>query len=158
MGNSEERRPDFPTPWKEVAVAACQQPVSLVKCPLCGEIGVSGEWILVDANTRETAVDLHCAACGARERTRIALPEGAAAFYPLERLPMVAEVIAKEFEKHKEFLLAPTVRRADGNLYMEPSLGIVKNVIFFRQLSDITAPSDTDAAAQSLPRLIVPPT
>ena len=40
----------------------------------------------------------------------------------------------EEFEKHKEFLLAPTIHRADGNLYMEPMLGIIKNVIFFRQL------------------------
>ncbi|MDZ7616655.1 MAG: hypothetical protein U1E05_06605 [Patescibacteria group bacterium] len=78
--------------------------------------------------------------------------------YPVSGSPPMLARFKAEFEKHKEFLLAPTVRRADGNLYMEPSLGIVKNVILFRQLSDITAPFDTDAAAQSLPQFIVPPT
>jgi len=54
-------------------------------------------------------------------------------------------------------MLAPAIHHADGKLYMEPMLGIIKNVVFFRQLSDITAPDDTDAAALMLPQLITPP-
>ena len=306
MSNGEGIRSGSTDSWKEVAVAVCRSPFLSVKCPLCGTIGVFGKWNLLEAKSRETSVDLHCSACDARESVRIALPEDAAAFYPFERFPLVAEAIAKEiesiatrvqrhaktmpaaaftthplwaeakwsattyqfhptgevppimglvfenveagleifreaerqmnhedrfeeirvsiiegavpgqehrpgysvhicadpealcahatlddfvvdpsivpflgqwnrhypvpgappllaefreeFEKHKEFLLAPTIRRADGKLYMEPSLGIIKNVIFFRQLSDITAPDDTDAAAPSLPQFITPPT
>ncbi len=306
MSNGEEIPSGQHDPWQETAGAVCGSPLSAAMCPVCGEIRVSGEWNLVDAKSRETSVDLHCSACGARESVRIVLPEGAVAFYPLERLPLVADAIAKEiesiaarvqrhvktmpaavftthplwaeakwsattyqfhptgeappvmglvfenveagleifreaerqmnhedrfeeirisiiegpvpgqehrpgysvhisadpdalcahatmndlvvdpsivpflgqwnrhypvpgappmlarfkeqFQRHGEFLLAPAVRRADGKLYMEPSLGIIKNLVFFRQLSDITAPDDTDAAAQSLPQLIVPPT
>ncbi len=305
MSNGEEVRSGPPSPWKDAAAAVCQSPFLSVKCPLCGATAVLGEWNLLSAKSRETSVDLHCAACGARESVRIALPEDAVAFYPLERFPLVVEAIAEEiesiaervqrhartmpaaaftthplwaeaewsattyqwhptseappimglvfenveagleifreaerqmnhedrfeeirvsiiegmvsgqehrpgysvhicadpealcahatmddfvvdpsivpflgqwnrhypvpgappllprfkeeFEKHNEFLLAPAIRRADGNLYMEPRLGIIKNIIFFRQLSDITTPDDTDAAAQSLPQLITPP-
>jgi len=263
------------------------------------------EWNLLSARTRETSVDLHCSACGARESVRIVLPEGAPTFYPFERFPLVAQSLEREiesittcvqqhvktmpaaaftthplwaeakwsattykwhptseappvmglvfdnveagleifreaerqmnhedrfeeirisiiegavpgqehrpgysvhicadpealsahatmedlvvdssivpflgqwnrhypvpgappllprfmqeFEKHQEFLLAPTIRRGDGNLYMEPTLGIIKNVIVFRQLSEITTPDDIDAAALMLPQLITPP-
>jgi hypothetical protein len=273
---------------------------------LCGATGVLGKWNLLGVKSRETSVDLHCSACGAQESVRIALPEGAAACWPFERFPLVAQAIAEEvesiaarvqrhaktmpaaaftthplwaeakwsattykwhptseappvmglvfenveagleifreaerqmnhedrfeeirvsiiegtvpgqehrpgysvhicadpdalaahatlddfvvdpnvvpflgqwnrhypvpgappllarfkeeFEKHKEFLLAPATRRADGNLYMEPMLGIIKNVIFFRQLSDITTPDDADATALLLPEFITPPT
>ena len=55
-------------------------------------------------------------------------------------------------------MLAPTIRHADGNLFMVPELGIIKNVILFRQLADITTPDDTDAAALLLPEFITPPT
>ena len=305
MSNGEEIRSDSPGPWKEAAVAACQSPLSSVKCPLCGATAVLGEWNLLDAKSRETSVDLHCSACGARENVRIALPDGAAPCCPLERFPLVAKAVAKEvesfaarvrqhaktmpaaaftthplwaeakwsattykfhptgevppimglvfenvkagleifreterqmnhedrfeeirlsiiegavagqehrpgysvhicadpdalaahatmddlvvdprvvpflgqwnrhypvpgappllarfkeeFEKHKEFLLAPAIHRDDGKLYMEPTLGIIKNVLFFRQLSDITTPDDPDAAALMLPQLITPP-
>lgn len=303
MGN--EVRSGLSNLWQNTATAACQSPGSSVKCPLCGAIAVLGEWNLLNAQSREAAVDLHCSGCGTRESARIALPEDAAPCWPLGRFPMVAEAIAKEaesvaarvqrhaktmpaaafathplwaearwsattykwhptsesppimglvfenvdaglkifrdakrqmrhedrfdeirvsiiegavpgqeqrpgysvhicadpnalaaratlddlvvdpsivpllgqwnrhypmpgappllarfkdeFEKHNEFLLAPAIRHADDRLYIEPELGIVKRIIFFRQLSDITTPDDTDAAALMLPQLIVPP-
>jgi hypothetical protein len=49
------------------------------------------------------------------------------------------------------------IRHADGNQYMQPELGIIKNVIHFRQLSEITAGDDPDLAALLLPQLITPP-
>jgi hypothetical protein len=54
-------------------------------------------------------------------------------------------------------MLAPTVRRPSGKLYMKPELGIIKKAIVFRKLSDITSPDDIDAAAALLPQLITPP-
>jgi hypothetical protein len=63
----------------------------------------------------------------------------------------------EEFAKHQEFLLAPVTRRADGQLYTDPMLGIIKNVIHFRRLSDITTADDPDAAALLLPQFITPP-
>jgi hypothetical protein len=77
--------------------------------------------------------------------------------YPVPGTPLLLPRFKEEFEKHKEFMLAPTIRRDDGNLYMVPELGIIKNAIIFRQLSDITPPDDTDAAALLLPELITPP-
>jgi predicted RNA-binding Zn-ribbon protein involved in translation (DUF1610 family) len=304
MSNGEEIRSDLLGAWKEVATFAFQQPFSLVKCPVCGETALSVKWNLLSTKSRETAVDLHCSACGIQEDVRAILPEGAAACYPFERFSLVVHAIEKEadllaarvqqhaksmpaaaftthplwaeakwsattymfhptgevppimglvfenveagleifreaerqmnhedrfeeirvsivegavpgqearpgysihicadpdalaahatmddfvvdssivpflgqwnrhypvpgeppmlakfkedFEKHREFLIAPTIRR-NGQLYMEPSLGIVKNVILFRQLSDITSPDDPDAAVVMLPHLILPP-
>ncbi len=78
--------------------------------------------------------------------------------YPIPGTPSMLPSFKEEFEKHNEFLLAPTIRRADGQLDMVPELGIVKNVILFRQLSDITTSDDTDAAALMLPEFITPPT
>lgn len=294
----------FASAWTEAAVAACRSPLARVQCPMCGADAVSGQWNLLELRSRETAVDLHCSACDARESVRIPLPEGAAPCWPFERFPAVAEAIEHEiqafaekvqqhvqsmpaaaftthplwaeanwsattyqwhptsaappvmglvfdneqagleifraaeqsmnhedrfeeiriaiiegavpgqeqrpgysvhicadpealaahattedfvvdaavtpflgqwnrhypvpgappllprfkaeFEKHQEFLLAPTVRR-NGQLYMEPRLGIVKSVILFRQLTDIELPEDVDAAALALPALITPP-
>jgi hypothetical protein len=77
--------------------------------------------------------------------------------YPVPGAPPLLARFKEEFENHKEFLLAPAIRRTDGNLYMEPELGIIKNVIFFRQLSDISAPDDTDAAALLMLQFITPP-
>jgi hypothetical protein len=276
-----------------------------VKCPICDELAVLGEWNLLSAKSHETAVDLHCSACGARESVRIALPDVALPCHPFERFSLVAEALEKEAESiaarlkqhvkampaavfathplwtaakwsattyqwhptseappvmglvfenveagleifreaerqmhhedqfdeirisiiegavpgqenrpgysvricadpdalcahatledfvvdpsivpflgqwnrhypipatplllprfkhefhiHKEFMLAPAVPRADGNLYMKPELGIIKKTIIFRQLSDITSPDDVDAAAVLLPQLITPP-
>ncbi|MGH9677957.1 MAG: hypothetical protein ACRD36_12705, partial [Candidatus Acidiferrum sp.] len=294
-----------PVPWTDAALAACRSPLSPVTCPQCGKEAVSGAWNLLDVKSRETAVDLHCSACAARESARIVLPEEAAAFFPFERFPLVAEAIAKELESiaarvqrhaktmpaaafathhlwaeakwsattfqwhptseappimglvfdnaeagkeifreaerqmnhedrfeeirvsiiegfvpgqenrpgysmhicadpdalnahatfadmvvdptivpflgqwnrhypilglpsllarfksefatHKEFLLAPVTRRADGKQYADPLLGIIKHIVHFRQLADITAPDDPDAAALVLPQFITPP-
>jgi hypothetical protein len=77
--------------------------------------------------------------------------------YPEPGAPPLLARFKDEFEKHGEFLLAPTIRRADGKLYIEHALGIVKNIISFRQLADISAPDDPDVAALLLPQLIVPP-
>ncbi len=292
-------------PWMEAAIAACGSPLVSVTCPACSEIALSAEWTLLEVKSRETAVDLHCTACEARQSLRMVLPEGASACWPFERFESVAEAIEKEveslaeriqrhastmpaaefatnplwaeaqwcattfqwhptseapplmglvfeneeagleifrsvedkmnhedrfeeirisivegavpgqelrpgysvhlcadpealeahatfddfvvdrsivpflgqwnrhypipgqpslltkfkeeFEQHGEFMLAPTVLKDDGNRYMQPELGIIKNVIFFRQLSDITTPDDPDAAALMLPELIIPP-
>ena len=291
--------------WPEVAVAVCRSPWSAARCPVCGKESIAGQWNLLDLKSRETMVDLHCSACNTREIVRIALPDGAAAFFPVERYSLVAEAITKElesiatrvrrhanvmpaaafathplwaeaawsattfqwhpasespplmglvfdneeagleifreaerqmnhedrfeeirlsivegsvpeqqhrpgysvhicadpdalaahatmndlvvdptivpflgqwnrhypipgrpsllarfkeeFEKHQEFMLAPVTRHADGNQYMQPDLGIIKNVVHFRQLSDITSGDDPDAAARLLPQLIIPP-
>lgn len=77
--------------------------------------------------------------------------------YPVPGAPSLLPRFKAEFEKHNEFMLAPTIRRPDGQLYLVPELGIIKNVILFRQLSDITTPDDTDAAALLLPQFITPP-
>lgn len=77
--------------------------------------------------------------------------------YPIPGKPSLLARFKEEFEKHKEFMLAPVTRRADGQLYTEPMLGIIKNVVHFRQLSEITGPEDPDAAALVLPQVITPP-
>ncbi len=53
-------------------------------------------------------------------------------------------------------MLAPVTRWQDGQLYANPELGIIKNSILFRTLSEI-AEDDVDAAALVLPQLIQPP-
>jgi hypothetical protein len=305
MNDPNETNSDSRTLWGETAAAACRGPLSAVACPVCGAHSVSGEWNLLSARTRETSVDLHCSACGARENVRIALPDFASACWPLTRFQSVADAVEKEaeslaarirqhvqsvpaarftthplwaeakwsattykwhptgdsppimglvfdnaeagmqifrdvegemshedrfeeirisiiegrvpgqehqpgysvhicadpealaghatmdgfvvdstvvpflgqwnrhypvpgappllpkfkeeFARHKEFMLAPAVHRTDGKLYMEPSLGIIKNVILFRDLAEINPPEDTDAAAMLLPQFITPP-
>jgi hypothetical protein len=77
--------------------------------------------------------------------------------YPVPGTPLLLPTFKEEFDRHKEFMLAPAVPRADGKLYMNPELGIIKKAIIFRQLSDITSPDDVDAAALLLPELIIPP-
>jgi hypothetical protein len=77
--------------------------------------------------------------------------------YPIPGKPSLLARFKEEFERHQEFMLAPVVRRADGNQYMVPELGIIKNVVHFRQLSDITTGDDPDVAALLLPQLITPP-
>jgi len=76
--------------------------------------------------------------------------------YLIPGQPALLPRFKREFEQHNEFLLAPVVRRSDGQLWFEPESGIVKNVIHFRQLSEIT-PDDPDAGALILPQLIAPP-
>lgn len=76
--------------------------------------------------------------------------------YPIPDTPPLLPRFKREFLRHQEFMLAPTIRREDGNLYMVPELGIVKNVVHFRQLEEITTPEDTDVAALLMPHLIVP--
>lgn len=296
-----EKKPD----WSDIAAAACTSPLSAIRCPHCGNESVYGEWNLLNVKSRDTSVDLHCSECHISEAVTISLPEGAAAFFPAERYPLIAEAIAKElestaakvqqhasvmpaaaftthplwekagwsattfqwhptseapplmglvfddeekgleifreaerqinhedrfeeirvsiiegavpgqqgrpgysvhicadpealaahatmnelvvdptivpffgqwnrhypipgkpsllakfkteFKKHKEFMLAPTIRKDDGNQYMVPELGIIKNIIHFRQLSDITSGDDPDISALLLPQLIIPP-
>jgi len=76
--------------------------------------------------------------------------------YPVPGSPKLLPKFKMEFQKHKEFLLAPAVRKADGQLWIEPKLGIIKNLIHLRQLSEITQ-DDVDAMALVLPELIKPP-
>jgi hypothetical protein len=77
--------------------------------------------------------------------------------YPVPGAPSLLPRFKEEFEKHGEFMLAPAVRHNDGLLYMESSVGIIKNVLLFRQLAEITTPDDPDAAALLLPQFITPP-
>lgn len=76
--------------------------------------------------------------------------------YPIPGSKPLLPKFKMEFSKHKEFLLAPAVRKADGQLWMEPMLGIVKNTICFRQLSEVTEVNDPDAGALIMPDLIKP--
>jgi hypothetical protein len=76
--------------------------------------------------------------------------------YPIRGNPEMLPRFKEEFAHHKEFMLAPVVRKQDGQLWFECELGIIKNLIAFRQLSDVT-PDDPDAAALVLPSLITPP-
>jgi hypothetical protein len=77
--------------------------------------------------------------------------------YPNPGKPSLLAKFKQEYEKHQEFMLAPVVHKDDGNEYMVPELGIIKNIINFRQLSDITSGDDPDLAALLLPQLIIPP-
>ena len=76
--------------------------------------------------------------------------------YPIPGMPELLPRFKREFKKHKEFLLAPVVRRGDGQLWVETKLGIIKNIVHFRYLSEITH-DDIDAAAVVLPEIIQPP-
>jgi hypothetical protein len=76
--------------------------------------------------------------------------------YPIPGVPPMLPKFKREFRKHREFLLAPAVRRQDGQLWFETELGIIKTAISFRNLSELT-PDDPDAAALVMPQLITPP-
>jgi hypothetical protein len=76
--------------------------------------------------------------------------------YPIPGQPLLLQEFKREFVRHKEFVLAPVVRKSDGQFWFEAELGIIKNEIHFRSLSDIT-PDDPDAAALLLPQFIIPP-
>ncbi len=76
--------------------------------------------------------------------------------YPVPGQPPLLPRFKEEYEKHREFLLAPVVRRDDGQLWCVPELGIIKNIVTFRDLADITD-DDADAVALLMPQLIVPP-
>ena len=75
--------------------------------------------------------------------------------YPIPGNPELLPRFKTEFAQHKEFLLAPVVRKEDGQLWFETKLGIIKNLIEFRQLAEIEA-GDPDAAALIMPSLITP--
>lgn len=75
--------------------------------------------------------------------------------YPVPGQPNILAHFKQEYQKHKQFLLAPVVKRVDGQLWCEHTLGIEKSLITFRNLAEIQ-PDDIDAVALSLP-LLVPP-
>lgn len=52
--------------------------------------------------------------------------------YPIPGQPNLLARFKQEYEKHKQFLLAPVVKRADGQLWCEHMLGIEKSLITFR--------------------------
>ena len=78
--------------------------------------------------------------------------------YPVRGQPNLLQRFKQEFAKHNEFMLLPVLRRTDGQLYAEPTLGIVKNVVHFRTLTDLASADDPDLTAKLLPQLITPPT
>jgi hypothetical protein len=55
-------------------------------------------------------------------------------------------------------MLAPAVKRADGQLWFEPTIGIIKRAIQFRQITEISKKDDPDTAALVIPQFITPPT
>lgn len=76
--------------------------------------------------------------------------------YPIPGSNPLLPKFKMEFNKHKEFLLAPVVRKEDGQLWTEHMLGVVKNAVDFRQLSEVTGADDPDAGAIIMPDLIMP--
>jgi hypothetical protein len=74
--------------------------------------------------------------------------------YPIPGNPPLLPRFKEEFEKHKQYMLAPVLSR-DGKEYADSKLGIIKRTVEFRQLEDIT-PEDIDAAALTMPLLILP--
>jgi hypothetical protein len=77
--------------------------------------------------------------------------------YPIPGMPKMLPTFKREFEKHGQFMIAPVVKKADGQQWFEPTLGIIKHDILFRDLCEITSEDDPDAAAHVLPQLITPP-
>ncbi len=77
--------------------------------------------------------------------------------YPIAGQPNLLQRFKREYEKHKQFLLAPVTKRADGQFWCDHELGIEKSLVTFRNLSDIQ-PDDIDAVALALPALVTPPT
>lgn len=75
--------------------------------------------------------------------------------YPVPGAPPLLPRFKEEFLKHREFLLAPVTRREDGRDYFNSDLGIIKNSIEFRKLSEIEK-TDIDAGATVMPLLIRP--
>ncbi len=75
--------------------------------------------------------------------------------YPIPGHPALLPRFKEEYEKHQEFLLAPAIRRDDGQLWCVSELGIIKNFIEFRGLAEISE-DDPDAAALVMPQLVVP--
>ena len=75
--------------------------------------------------------------------------------YPLPDSPPLLARFKEEYEKHREFLLAPVTRRPDGQDYFDVDCGIVNRRIQFRQLSEITS-DDIDSAALKMPELVRP--
>jgi hypothetical protein len=71
--------------------------------------------------------------------------------YPIPGVPSLLERFKDEYKRHGEFMLAPVVRRNDGQNYMDYRLGIVKKRIHFRKLHEIVDESDIDALAHVLP-------
>ncbi len=77
--------------------------------------------------------------------------------YPILGNQPMLPIFKREYEKHGEFMLCPVVRRNDGKNWADNTLGIIKSLISFRNLSEIAAQDDPDAAALVLPQLITPP-
>jgi hypothetical protein len=75
--------------------------------------------------------------------------------YPIPGQPNLLARFKQEFAKHQQYMIAPVTRRADGQLWCNPDLGIIKSVIHFRELKDIQE-DDIDAIALALPALIPP--
>jgi hypothetical protein len=77
--------------------------------------------------------------------------------YPVVGHPNLLQKFKQEYEKHKQFLLAPVVKRAGEQLWCDPMLGIEKSLITFRNLADVQS-DDIDAVALALPALVPPRT
>jgi len=57
----------------------------------------------------------------------------------LPDIPPMLERFKQEYAKHREFLLAPVTKRADGQMYFDVELGIIKRKIEFMAAEDILA-------------------
>lgn len=77
--------------------------------------------------------------------------------YPILGKEPLLKRFKEEFALHGEYMLAPVFRGPDGQSYIEYKLGIVKNAIHFRNLSDISEENDIDSMSHLLPHMIVAP-
>lgn len=65
----------------------------------------------------------------------------------MRRVPGTPDLLGpfqREYRKHKEYLLAPVTRRADGQYWVDVDQGIIKRDITFRHISEVGT-DDMDA-------------
>lgn len=70
--------------------------------------------------------------------------------YPSPESASLLPKFKEQYKKHKEYLLAPVTRRADGKQWADIEFGLVKTTIHFRDISEITE-DDLDAFVLQIP-------
>jgi len=88
-----------------------------------------GEWIAVAGNQDTIVFDVEQFGSLCRANKMDFLPD----------IPPMLERFKQEYAKHREFLLAPVTKRADGQMYFDVELGIIKRKIEFMAAEDILA-------------------
>jgi hypothetical protein len=69
--------------------------------------------------------------------------------YPIAGFLPLLPRFKVEYQRHKEFLLAPVTQR-DGKMWMDVNFGIIKTAVEFRNVNDI-GQDDIDAVVLQLP-------